>query len=148
MSSNANQPDPIESRLDALGEMDRSAMPAGLVDRIAEATAHAPDLKLVGDAEQRVGGVWRIAAWGIGPLAAAAVVMLMALPALRSTPTSGSSDGGFTEVALIEAELDAFLEIDDQFMIGGTTVADSDSYEAWTAETWLELDDSLSEETP
>ena len=147
---------PLASALDALGERDRAEAPDDLAERIAAATAHTPPLRLASDhgarrrTPHRRGPVLaRIGLAGSG-LAAAAAVALLALPLFSTPPTTppGAGGGDISEVAMIEAELETFLELDSELAViregdpADEQVTEPAENGNWI-DTWLEMDEML-----
>ena len=149
---------PLASALDALGERDRAEAPDGLAERIAAATAHAPPLRLASDhgarrrTPHRRGPVLaRIGLAGSG-LAAAAALGLLALPLVRTNPAVPPSEllADNYEVAMIEAELETFLELDSRPEAasddGGELAPIEIAGDDWV-DTWIEMDEMLAADT-
>jgi len=147
--------DPLATALDELGSLDRARAPHDLADRIASATAHAPPLKLAASedagppprARRLAPALARAGIVGSG-VAAAAAVALLALPLLNSSTATPAGGEDISEVAMIEAELETFLELDSELALvrDGSPTGDRGTEPGpdsnWI-DTWLEMDEML-----
>lgn len=111
----------MESMLDRLGSDDRARTPASLLDRIA-ANPPGPSLRLVGtEAEVKPSHRWRLNAYGLSGLAAAAMIALAVVVSVTGSRPSGPEDAAVT-LAAAQEDLEALLafeeEFDDLFALG------------------------------